>query len=476
MNEDYKESEIYQKLGKQEKAIMDGVMSNLGNGSMWKQGWESSAAPVSIRGKSYHGSNNLLLTLVSMQMGYSDNRWVTYNQMQKEGWSFKTDDAGKSMGKNKGIPVSFFELRDRETKQPFDRSVLDGMSADEKEDYMHDNVYPLRKTYIVFNGDIIDGIPEKEVTETAIDETARNERVERLLEYWNDNEAKILYGGSMAYYSPSKDEIHLPKRNDFYNYGEFYSTALHETSHSTGHEKRLNRDMSGKFGSADYATEELRAEIASMFLCQEFGVPMDESHIQNNSAYVNSWYETIKENPTVLFAAISDADKMSKYITAKEKNIQVTESKEEQPVTEEKSEEFIRPSEIAARAVPKSADMTGRGVESLMNMEDWELVEKAKDSPGGDVFMRLFNGGTLFNDEEKDERSLLSRILMLGADEEQAARIFRASGQYRDEKPNAHYAQLMKQSAKFVADIKKNGTMAKPKTTPKARSGANAKT
>ncbi len=475
MNEDYKEQEAYKKLSKSDKMIIDIVMSNLGNGSMWKQGWKSSCAPESIRGKAYRGSNNLLLTLVSMQNGYSDNRWVTFNQMKKEGWTFKTDDEGKSIGRGKGVPVSFFELRDRETKQPFDRSVLDGMTADEKEDYMHENVYPLRKSYVVFNGDIIDGIPEKEVTETAIDETARNERVERLLEYWNENEAKILYGGGMAYYSLTKDEIHLPNRNAFYNYGEFYSTALHETCHSTGHEKRLNRDMSGKFGSADYATEELRAEIASMFLCQQFGVVSDENHIQNNSAYVNNWYGIIKENPSTLFTAIADADKMSKYITAKEMTIQQTADNEQ--IKEEKSDEYLRPSEAVAKAVPKSAEMSGRGVESLMDMTDWELVERAKDSANGDKFMRLFNGGTLYHSEERDERSLMSRILMLGADKEQAMRIFRASGQYRDEKPNAYYNNILEQSAKFVADIKSKNTSTavKPNIPKMVNSGAIAK-
>ena len=67
MNEDYKEQEAYKKLSKSDKMIIDIVMSNLGNGSMWKQGWRSSGAPESIRGKTYRGSNNLLLTLVSIK-------------------------------------------------------------------------------------------------------------------------------------------------------------------------------------------------------------------------------------------------------------------------------------------------------------------------------------------------------------------------------------------------------------------------
>ena len=35
--------------------------------------------------------------------------------------------------------------------------------------------------------------------------------------------------------------------------------------HSTGHPDRLKRPMSGIFGSAEYAKEELRAEIGALF-------------------------------------------------------------------------------------------------------------------------------------------------------------------------------------------------------------------
>ena len=47
--------------------------------------------------------------------------------------------------------------------------------------------------------------------------------------------------GDRAYYSPARDEIHLPLRDQFIHAAEYYSTAFHESVHSTGHEKRLNR-------------------------------------------------------------------------------------------------------------------------------------------------------------------------------------------------------------------------------------------
>ncbi len=79
---------------------------------------------------------------------------------------------------------------------------------------MDEDVIALRKYYFVFNGDVIDGIPEREKRE--IDPSGKNSRAEGLLQYWNDNEAKIVYGGNNAYYRPFADKIHLPERNAFF--------------------------------------------------------------------------------------------------------------------------------------------------------------------------------------------------------------------------------------------------------------------
>ncbi|UKI14086.1 MAG: hypothetical protein L6V85_08240 [Clostridiales bacterium] len=89
-----------------------------------------------------------------------------------------------------------------------------------------------------------------------------------------------MYGGSQAFYKSSTDEVHLPSRGDFKSMQEFYSTALHEIGHSTGHESRLNRDLSGGFGSETYALEELRAEIASIFMEQDLEIEPSEGRLQ----------------------------------------------------------------------------------------------------------------------------------------------------------------------------------------------------
>ena len=549
-------NKAYEKLTPERKALVERVLENLEKGDgLWQQGWINTGVPMSgITGKKYHGINNFYLTLVSIIRGYGDNRWVTYKQMEEKGWKFKTDEEGNSLGKGAGISIEFFELRDKETKQSFDRKTLDGMTADEKQEYMDKNVYPVRKYYRVFNADLVDGIPEKAKRE--IDPNGINERAENVLTYWNDNEAQIIYGGNQAFYRVSTDEIHLPNREDFLDMNEFYSTALHEIGHSTGHETRLNRKLENGFGTEDYAVEELKAEIASLFMEQDLEIQVSEKHIENNSRYIKSWHDKIAEDPNLLFTAISDADKISKYVIEKERqsakdrdteyyaivqqetddgetgyriygvmpygqvssiigytfrtldalnnefdnyksapaykgkvfeevtydelekiSIQAFE-KEEKQAAKDGRDIYAPPSIIAARAVAVSSpvDMRERGIESLTRMTDRDVVERASKTKNGEKFTQLYNGLSVLGSEEKDERSLMTRLAMFcGDDQEQLLRVFRSSGQFRDDKPNAFYEKMAKESIQFVEKVKR-GDDKTPLNMGKGRFGMNAKT
>ena len=321
MSEKEKKS-VYDKLTPQRKQLVDTIISNLENNhSLWRQGWRISDVPISaITGKRYNGVNRLFLTAAIMERGYSDNRWLTYKQMEEKGWSFKRDDEGNSLGKNAGVAIEYFTLYDKVTKQAFDKNKLDGMTEAERDDYMDENVIGLRKYYRVFNGDIIEGIPERE--KCTVDPRGKNSRAENILQYWNDNESKIIYGGNNAFYRPLTDEIHFPERDAFVGLPEFYSTAMHEVGHSTGHKTRLNRNLNCDKKTSEYAVEELRAEIASMFIEQDLGVETSEKHIENNSAYIQDWHNKIKEDPNILFKAIADAEKICTYIMEKESLIE----------------------------------------------------------------------------------------------------------------------------------------------------------
>ena len=557
MSENETKSSAYEKLTPQRKQLVDQVLANLEKGNLfWTQGWVAAGAPESaVTGKKYRGINNLYLSLVAMAENYGDNRWATFRQMEEKGWTFKKDEEGHTLGKGKSVSVEYYEMRDKETKRRFDRSVLDGMTFDEQREYMDKNVYWLRKFYRVFNCSLMDGVPAKEMP--MIDVNDRIEKAEAILDYWNANESKIVYGGSQAFYRPSTDEVHLPEREKFKSTQSFYDTALHEIGHSTGHESRLNRDLSGGFGSQSYAMEELRAEIASIFMAQDLGIEPSEDRLQNNAAYIQSWKDEIKENPNALFTAIADADKIARYVSSKEQAYRQTKDVEYYAIVEEtnayseqvyrcyicdeegkvkplinygfadrdalekeldkikeldlwkdktfeevgmeelkaksaekgnaskveqeKSTEYVRPSElvaaeVAAKALPVSMD--GRGMESLTRMSDRETLSRAETYYGKDgKFSDLYHGKNVLKSEEASEYGLMVRLAMFCAgDKDQLIRVFRSSGQYREEKPNAYYEKMAENSLKFISDTKRSfAPMGEQSGFSKGKVGINSK-
>jgi hypothetical protein len=125
----------------------------------------------------------------------------------------------------------------------------------------------------------------------------------------------LIYGGDEAYYIPEKDVIHLPHKESFHSAADYYGTVLHELSHSTSAPDRLDRQIVGYSEDPDaYSREELRAEIASTFVCAEIGIKMPDSVVENHMAYVSSWLNQIREDHNVLFSAIKDADRIADYM------------------------------------------------------------------------------------------------------------------------------------------------------------------
>ena len=119
-----------------------------------------------------------------------------------------------------------------------------------------------------------------------------------------------------AFYRPSADEIHLPKKPQFKNSAEYYSTAFHEMTHSTGHQSRLAREFGGWFGSDKYAKEELIAETGASMLMGYLGIAT-EGTMLNSAAYLKSWAEHIKGSKELadkVIAACSDSRKAFAYI------------------------------------------------------------------------------------------------------------------------------------------------------------------
>jgi antirestriction protein ArdC len=103
----------------------------------------------------------------------------------------------------------------------------------------------------------------------------------------------------------------MPPENAFRGPPEWSATALHELGHATGHERRLNRDLSKKFGSATYAMEELRAELGSAFVCGQLGLPVD---LANDASYISNWLKALKDDKREIFRAAADAQRIADMV------------------------------------------------------------------------------------------------------------------------------------------------------------------
>jgi antirestriction protein ArdC len=119
------------------------------------------------------------------------------------------------------------------------------------------------------------------------------------------------FTGDRACYSPSSDRILMPDRSAFHTLTGFYATWLHEHGHSTGHKSRLDRDMTGQFGSRDYAYEELVAELCSTLTCEHLGISPD---VENHASYLNGWLEKMKGDRSYFFSALKLAQAASRFM------------------------------------------------------------------------------------------------------------------------------------------------------------------
>lgn len=117
----------------------------------------------------------------------------------------------------------------------------------------------------------------------------------------------------------------LPLIKQFGDTAEYYSTAFHELTHSTGHPKRLNRiTETARFGSASYSREELCAELGASFLLNRLSIETPGS-FRNNAAYINHWLGVLKEDKRLLVSAAGQADKAVQLILGKEEDRDVLE-------------------------------------------------------------------------------------------------------------------------------------------------------
>jgi antirestriction protein ArdC len=128
--------------------------------------------------------------------------------------------------------------------------------------------------------------------------------------------ADFRVGGDQAFYVPSEDFIRIPNQTAYPDQINWYRTAFHELGHWTGHKARLDRNLTTKFGTHDYAREELVAEMATAFVCASLGIVPTVRHAD----YIGNWLTVLKEDAKAIVRAASLASKASDFILTFQKS------------------------------------------------------------------------------------------------------------------------------------------------------------
>jgi antirestriction protein ArdC len=263
----------------------------------WVQPWDASAAAGpglprnALTGRRYSGVNVLLLWGAAIKGGHASQHWLTFKQALEAGGSVRKGE--------KGTTVVYADRFIPETEKA--RAVERGEDA---------KAVPFLKRFTVFNIAQCEGLrPGLAVDPAPLPEREIIPHAEALIAATG---ADIRIGGDKAYYSPSGDYVQVPPQPAFRDQINYYRTVFHELSHHSGAKHRLNRDLSGRFGSRPYAREELCAEISAAFICAALGIVPTVRHAD----YVGSWLEVLREDNRAIFRAASQASKAADYILA----------------------------------------------------------------------------------------------------------------------------------------------------------------
>lgn len=323
----------------------------------WQKPWFSEGAlvwPRNLTGRHYNGGNALMLMLHAEKEGYKLPVWCTFNSIQKilnpeqKGEKDREQEPVHVMKGEKSFPVflTTFTVIDKDTHAKIPWEDYKKLSQEEKKQY---NVFPKNQVFNVFN------VAQTNLQEVRPDLYAKLEEqcsAKRPLQEGEsfsfpaldamiENNAWVCpikpEKQDNAYYSLSKDQIVVPLKEQFIDGESFYGTLLHEMTHSTGSENRLNRLKAATFGDKDYSREELVAELGSALVCQQNGI---QKHVKNDSAaYLKSWLENLEESPDFIKTVMSDVKKATAVITFRMQEVQqqLDNGQEVQPYTDEQS-------------------------------------------------------------------------------------------------------------------------------------------
>jgi antirestriction protein ArdC len=273
------------------------IVSELEQGRLpWVQPWDSANAEVGLpnnarTGRRYSSINVLILWTRVIELGFSSQQWLTFNQAHALGGHVRRGEQGTTICyADRFMPAQEQQRADAEGREARQQAFL--------------------KCFTVFNVAQCDGLPA-EIT-VADHAPPAEELVPIAHRVMDATGAVIRIGGDRAFYSMIDDHIQTPHQSAYPEQINWYRTVLHELGHWSGHRSRLDRLTPAPFGSEDYFREELCAELASAFLCAELGIVPTVRHAD----YISAWIEVMKSDERAIFRAASHASRAAEFILA----------------------------------------------------------------------------------------------------------------------------------------------------------------
>ena len=271
--------------------VTDRIINQLENGVIpWEKPW------TGIRSGSFNRISKKPYSLLNQMLLQHESEYATYKQWQALGGHVRKGEQSEI--------VVFWKI------QPIEEEKEDGTKEVKQ--------IPLLRYFNVFHISQVDGV--EPLSKDELNDITPIEQAESILhDYWTKENITVEHiAGDDAYYSPSRDLIRLPLFEQFKDANEYYSTAFHESVHSTMKESRCNRaeDRKGKlvaFGSDDYSKEELVAEIGSANIMNILGIETTKS-FRNSSAYIQGWLSKLRNDVKFIVSASSKAEKAVDYI------------------------------------------------------------------------------------------------------------------------------------------------------------------
>mgnify|MGYP003636763598 CR=1 FL=1 len=262
----------------------------------WVQPWGTAAAKAPLAmpnnastGRGYSGINILILWGAVIENGFSGQSWLTFRQALSLGGNVRKGERGT-------------------TVVYADRFVPDDEKNRARETGDDPQAIPFLKRFTVFNAAQCENLPQGNTIAAPPTPPGLIEpTVETLIE---TSGIEFRIGGNRAFYAPTHDYVQVPPPQAYFEPINWHRTALHELGHASGHPSRLDRDMSGSFGSKKYAFEELVAEMNAAFCCASLGIVPTVRHAD----YIGSWLEVLREDNRAIVRAASKASKAADYL------------------------------------------------------------------------------------------------------------------------------------------------------------------